>query len=614
MLMEETGGADRAVTADSLLDAAEQAFLRAEFDVVRPLLQRLRTQFGAPDAYPAAVRYNTLLAALAGRAGNWSEAVRRCPESPERAETGVVHSLAVSALRELAHEGRHTDTGVAAIVIVLWAYLLHEEDRGDFRALLTERRGAPVADALWEQSLGQLRGRVADLLHALDARAGRDVLSAWSTAWEAECKDDTVILADVPTDAGPHALISLEEAAWYLVDYRRGADFLAAYGARHPEADGWPAAVPGHDALTVPLARAIANRGRELVLAGEWGEALAELDAAVWLGHTLVAGERAAVREAGKNIGRSRTGHGDSPAVRIAGLEQAHRLLPGDATLAAELTAVLVAEGQRRAFSDPARSRSRFVRALEVTAGDPDARAGLDRHLRADLVKIHDGTYTGGELSVDEVLDLLARQPDCSEAQSWLGDHYRGRAVAAAARGCRDEALSAVRESLRYGAPPRAHGGPGVDGLLSDLLVVAARRSDSGTRAGLERRVELLHTASAVTPRHPDHFGEDLEAALLHLAEHLEATGTPTDVIELFLRDRMPTGISARFDQIVEAAYLNRARSRERAGDPGGALRDHACAKRVGAWLPAQGILFGPGPGPAPRRPRRAPDEQDTLF
>ncbi|MEV7110030.1 hypothetical protein [Streptomyces anulatus] len=612
MLMEETGGADRAITGDSLLGAAEQAFLRAEFDVVQPLLQRLRTEFGAPDTYPAAVRYDTLLAALAGRAGNWPEAVRRCPDDPEGAETGVVHSLAVSALRELAQEGRHTDSGVAAIVIVLWAYLLHEEDPGDFRGLLTERRGAPVPDALWEQGLAQLRRRVADLLHALDARAGRDVLSAWTTAWEAECESGAVFFADVPTDAGPHALVSLERTVGHLVDHGRGTDFLAAYGARHPEADGWPAAVPGHDALTAPLARAIANRGRELVLAGEWSEALAELDAAVWLGHTLVADERAAVREAGKNIGRSRTGHGDSPAVRIAGLEQAHRLLPGDATLAAELTAVLVAEGQRRAFSDPARSRSRFVRALEVTAGDPGARAGLDRHLRADLVKVLDGTYTGGELSVDEVLDLLARQPDCSEAQSWLGDHYRDQAVAAAARGCRDEALSAVRESLRYGEPPWSHGGPGVDGLLSDLLVVAARRSDSGTRADLERRVELLHTASAVTPQHPDLFGEDLETALLDLAEHLETTGTPTDVIELFLRDRMPIGVSARFDQIVEAAYLNRARARERADDPGGALRDHACARRVGAGLPAQGLLFGPGP--APRRPRRAPDEQDTLF
>ncbi|MFD5342181.1 hypothetical protein ACFWJY_00040 [Streptomyces anulatus] len=612
MLMEETGGADRTITADSLLDAAEQAFLRAEFDVVRPLLQRLRTEFGAPDAFPAAVRYDTLLAALAGRAGNWPEAVRRCPDEPARAKTGVVHSLAVSALRELAREGRHTDTGVAAIVVVLWAYLLHEEDRGDFRALLTERRGAPVPDALWEQGLGQLRARVADLLHALDVRAGRDVLSAWSTAWEAECKDDTVIFADVPTDAGPHALISLEEAAWYLVDYRRGAEFLTAYEARHPEADGWPADLPGHDALTAPLARAIANRGREWALAREWSEALADLDTAVSLGHTLVANERAAVREAGKNVGRSRTGLGDSPVVRIAGLEQAHRLLPGDATLAAELTAVLVAEGQRRALSDPARSRSHFVRALEVTVGDPGARAGLDRHLRADLVKVLDGTYTGGELSVDEVLDLLAREPDCAEARSWLGDHYRDRAVAAAARGRRDEALSAVRESLRYGEPPWSHGGPGVDGLLSDLLVVAARRSGSGTRADLERRVELLHTASAFTPWRPDHFGEDLETALLHLAEHLEATGTPTDVIELFLRDRMQTGISARFDQIVEAAYLNRARARERAGDPGGALRDHACAKRVGAGLPAQGLLFGPGP--APRSPRRAPDEQDTLF
>ncbi|MFH9294588.1 hypothetical protein [Streptomyces sp. NPDC017520] len=612
MLMEETGGADRAITADSLLDAAEQAFLRAEFDVVRPLLQRLRTEFGAPDAFPAAVRYDALLGALAGRAGNWPEAVRLCPDEPARAKAGVVHSLAVSALRELAREGRHTDAGVAAIVVVLWAYLLNAEDPGGFRALLTERRGAPVPDALWEQGLGQLRGRVSDLLHALDVRAGRDVLSAWSTAWEAECKDATVIFADVPTDAGPHALISLEEAAWYLVDYHRGADFLAAYGARHPEADGWPAAVPGHDALTAPLARAIANRGRELVLAGEWSEALAELDAAVWLGHTLVADERAAVHEAGKNIGRSRTGHGDSPAVRIAGLEQAHRLLPGDATLAAELTAVLVAEGQRRALSDPARSRSVFARALEVTAGDPDARAGLDRHLRADLVKVLDGTHTGGELSVDEVLDLLAREPGCAEARSWLGDHYRDQAVAAGARGCGDEALSAVRESLRYGEPARSRGGPGVDELLSDLLVVAARRSDSGTRADLERRVELLHTASAVTPQHPDLFGEDLETALLDLAEHLETTGTPTDVIQLFLRDRMPTGVSARFDQIVEAAYRDRARTRERAGDPGGALRDHACAKRVGAGLPAQGFLFGPGP--APLRPRRAPDEQDTLF
>ncbi|MFI5722363.1 hypothetical protein [Streptomyces cyaneofuscatus] len=612
MPMEQTGGADPAITADYLLDAAEQAVLRAEFDVVRPLLQRLRTEFGAPDADPDAERYDTLLGALAARAGNWPEAVRRCPDAPFEAETGVIHSLAVSALRELAREGRHTDAGVAAIVIVLWTYLLDGEDPGDFRTLLTGRRGAPVPDALWEQGLDQLRGRVADLLHALDVRAGRDVLSAWTTSWEAEFEEGAVVFADVPTDAGPHSLISLDAAAWYLVDHRRGADLLAAYEARHPEADGWPAAVHGHAALAAPLARAIADRGRERAQADEWSEALADLDAAVRLGHSLGDEERAAVRRAGKNVGRSRTGHGNSPVVRIAGLELAHALLPRDGTLAAELTAELVAEGERRALSDPARSRSRFVRALEVTTGDPDARAGLDVHLRADLVKVLEGTYVGGELSVDEVLDLLAREPDCTEARLWLGEHYREQAVAAAARGSTDEARSAVRKSLRYDKPSPSHGGPSVSGLLSGLLVDAARRSDSGTRAGLERRVDLLHTAAAVAIRPPEPLGEDLETALLHLAEHLEATGSPADVIELFLRGRMRTGVSARFDQIVEAAYLNRARARRRAGDPGGALRDHACAKRVGAGLPAQGLLFGPGP--APRRPRRTPDEQDPLF
>ncbi|MFJ6482914.1 hypothetical protein ACIQK6_22755 [Streptomyces sp. NPDC091682] len=612
MQADETGEPGRVVTAESLLDAAVQAFLQAEFNIVQPILQRLRHEFGVPDIGPAAVRHDTLLAALAARVGNWPDVLRRCPDFDlVEADTGIVHALAVMALRELAQEGRHTDARTAAVVIVLWAYLLDEEDPDDFRALLTERRGEPVPDAVWEQALAQLRGRVGELLRALDVRAGRDVLSAWSTAWEAECEGGAVFFAGLPTDAGPDALTTLGEAAGYLVRNGRGAELLTAYEARHP--DSMPADLPGHDACAVPLARALAGRGRDLARADKWSEALADLDAAVWLGHTLRNDERAAVLQAGKNVGRSRTGRDYSPRVRIAGLERAHSLLPQDTSLADELTAELVAEGKRVERSDPRESRSRFARALAVTPTHPEARAGLDSHLTADLEKAIKGAHAGDALLVDEVRGLLARDPECMPARLWLENHHAERAVTAAAHGRTDEARGAVREMFRYDGPEGSPSEGLVDDRLVGILVTAARNTRiEDARAGLERRVRLLHTAASVPSRTLSHVREDLNEALLHLAEHLEDAASPSDVIELFLRDLMRTGASARFDQIVEAAYRNRARARETAGDPGGALRDRTCAERVGAGLPAQGHLFGPA---SVRPPRRDADTgQDTLF
>ncbi|MGW6137390.1 hypothetical protein [Streptomyces sp. NPDC055140] len=598
-------------TTESLLAMAEKAFLRAEFDVVRPLLQRLREEFGPPGTDPAAKRHDALLGALAARAGNWPEARRRCPEDLDEVGTGIVHALAVSALHELTREGRHTDSGTASVAIVLWAHLLDEEDPGDFRALLTERRGAPVSDALWEQALARLRGRVADLLHALDVRAERDALSAWHTAWAAERAARSVFLSHTPTDAGPHALVSLREAAWHLVQDGRGSGLLAAYTARHPDPGTWPAELPGHHACAEPLARALAARGMSRVRGGRWSEALVDIGAAVRLGHTLRADERAAVLHAGNNVGRSRTGGDNSPRVRIKGLEQAHALLPQDASLAAELAAELVRRGREFVASDPEESRSHFARALAVTPGNPDARAGLDDHLREDLSRALDGEYAGDALTADEVQGLLARDPDCAEARMWLEDHYADVAVSAATRGHTAEAQRAAHAILMCIDPEDTYDEADVDELLMDLLVTAADDlSPERNRADLERRVALLHTAVTL-PSPTDHHAQgDLESALLDLAEYLDAAEPPSDVIELFLRDLMRTGVNGRFDQIVEAAYLNRARDRERAGDPGGARRDRASAERVGAGLPRQAPLFGS----AARRSRLADTEQDTLF
>ncbi|MEU2073427.1 hypothetical protein [Streptomyces sp. NPDC013489] len=611
MQVDEAGRPGQGITAESLLDTAVQTFLRAEFDVVRPLLHRLRGEFGTPDTEPAALRYDALLGALAARAGNWPEAVRRCPDAEDldMVETGVLHSLAVSALRELARDGRHSDAGTAAVAIVLWAYLLDAEDVGDFRSLLTERRRAPVPDALWEQALGQLRGRVADLLRALDVRAGRDVLSAWHTAWEAQYEFSAVYLPEFRANAGPHDMTSLNEAAWHLADHGRGGDLLAAYTARHPDPGTWAEDVPEHRECAAPVARALAGRGRDRAQGGKWSEALADFGTAVRLGHTLDADEKEAVGRAWRNVGRSWTGRDNSSLVRIDGLEQARVLLPEDASLAAELTAELVRQGRQVAVTDPRESRSRFTRALAVTPGAPDAQEGLDDHLRTDLERALTGTYTRDGISVEEVRDLLARRPDCVPARRWLGRYSEELAVTLAVRGRTDEARSAVREMLQCTDPARPPGQKNDDTLVG-FLVIAARHTDSGDRAGLERRVELLHTAAALPSRLQDRVREDRDEALLHLAEHLEAEASPSDVIELFLQDRIRIGVDGRFDQIVKAAYLNRSRAREQEGDTGGALRDRASAERVGAGLSAQAPLFGP----APRRHRLTDSGQDTLF
>jgi hypothetical protein len=74
--VDDTGGPGPTVMVHDLLDAAEHAFLHAEFDLVRPLLQHVQRAFGTPDAEDAAVRYAVLRAALAARVGNWPEAVR----------------------------------------------------------------------------------------------------------------------------------------------------------------------------------------------------------------------------------------------------------------------------------------------------------------------------------------------------------------------------------------------------------------------------------------------------------------------------------------------------------------------------------------------------------
>ncbi|MGA5872407.1 hypothetical protein [Streptomyces cinereoruber] len=597
MRMDETGGTDREATAESLLTAAEQAFLRAEFDVVRPLLQRLRSEFGEPVTEPADVRYGVLLAAMAARAGNWPAAIRLFPDLPDRAETGVIHFLAVHALRELAQEDRHADAGVAAVAIVLWAYLLDENGPGDFRALLTGQRGEAVPDALWEQAVERLRGRIADLLRTLDARAGRDALDAWHTAWEAECADGVIVFSGIPTDAGPHALISLNDAAWHLVDHGRGTDLLAADASRHPDFSLWPDDTPMRRAYTVPLARALADRGAEHVQGRRWSEALIDFGTAAQYGHTLTRRDKDAVVRAWRNVGRSRNGYGNDLHVRIDGLEQAYVLLPGDTSLATELTTELVRRGRQVTHTDPLESRRRFARALEVTPEDPAARAELD-----DL--------TGDEESfAGAVRGMLAQDPACRPARHWLERHSGERAVTLAVSGRMDEAQAAVREMLHYKDPAQQPPLKNNHTLIA-LLSLAARRTDSDSRAGLERRVELLNTAAAIPSRLQDHVRENLHEALLHLAEHLEAAGAVSDIIDLFLRDLMRTGASTRFDRIVESAYALRAAVRRQAGDLGGARRDLACAEAIGDGLPLQTPLSGT----VSRKPRRDDLRQDTLF
>lgn len=126
----------------------------------------------------------------------------------------------------------------------------------------------------------------------------------------------------------------------------------------------------------------------------------------------------------------------------------------------------------------------------------------------------------------------------------------------------------------------------------------------------MEQRIDLLSTAVGIAGPARDRARVEHEAAVLDLAEHLEATASPSDVIELFLRDRMRTGVSAPFDWTVETAYLRRAKTREEAGDFGGAQHDRTCAERIGAGLPDQGLLFGP----APNGHHHDDSGQESLF
>ena len=167
MRVDDTGEAGRTVTTSGLGSAGQES-LGVESDEVRRLLHRLLSACSTPDAADTAGPYAALRVALDTRIGNWPEAVRRLLG---RVATGVVHDVAVSALRRLAEEGgRHTDSGTAVLAIVLWAHPLDDEDPGDFRTLLTEQRDTSVPDELWEDTRCHLLYRVSDLLRALDAR------------------------------------------------------------------------------------------------------------------------------------------------------------------------------------------------------------------------------------------------------------------------------------------------------------------------------------------------------------------------------------------------------------------------------------------------------------
>ncbi|MFF3495242.1 hypothetical protein ACFYWS_28260 [Streptomyces sp. NPDC002795] len=173
-------------------------------------------------------------------------------------------------------------------------------------------------------------------------------------------------------------------------------------------------------------------------------------------------------------------------------------------------------------------------------------------------------------------------------------------------------ARAAVRRMLQYDGGKGPYGEEFVSSALADLLIGAARPAGAqSTRAEWERRVDLLSAAEGMAGPARSQVRETLVTTVLDLAEHLEATASPSDVIELFLRDLVRTGVSARFDQTVVTAYLRRAAAREEEGDFGGARRDRSCAQRVGAGLPAQGLLFGPVP--RSRRPQHD-SGQGALF
>lgn len=493
-------------TVPALLSAAERACLRADFAGIRPLLRRIEHDFGTPSDPNEATRYAVLRSVLAARVGNWTEVVRWCPDrgSLEGAETGVVHAVALAALRRLCETEGHSESGTTALVIVLWAYLLDEDDPGDFRALLTSRRGTAFADDHWDEARRRLAKRITDLLRALDTRAGRDALAAWETAWAAER------LAPKSAGAGPDSLIPLECAARYLVGHGQGLALLEAYSARHPHPDTWSADSVDNPVCADALARALSQRGQDRAQTGEWGDALADFAAAARLGHPLGPGDQAAVRRAWKNVGRTWNGYGYSTIARIHGLELAYRLLPGDSALAAELTAELVRQGQKVFDSDTEQSRKRFARALSVSPGDKDARAGLDDHLRVALCRIFDGAQPDGKLRVHEVRDLLRRDPECAFARRWLGDHYAEKAVTAGVRGLTVQARSAARKMLHYDG----HAGPSdeefVDEKLVELLLGEAEHAaDKGTRAGARRRVKLLNAAADIADRIRVDVGEE---------------------------------------------------------------------------------------------------------
>ncbi|MFI6579607.1 hypothetical protein [Embleya sp. NPDC050493] len=495
------------VTVPALLCRAERACLRADFADIRPLLRRIEHDFGIPSDSHAATRYAVLRSAVAARVGNWAEAVRWCPDrgSLERAETGVVHTVALAALRRLCETEGRSEPGTAALTIVLWAYLLDDDDPGGFRALLTTRRGTAVADDHWDEARCRLVKRITDLLHALDTRAGRDALAAWETAWAAER------LAPVlASGTGSDSLIPLECAARYLVGHGQGLALLEAYSARHPNPDTWSADSVDDHACADALARALSQRGQDRAQTGEWGDALADFATAARLGHSLGPGDQAAVRRAWKNVGRTLNGYGYSTIVRIHGLETAYPLLPGDSELAAELTAELVRQGQKVFDSDTEQSRKRFARALSVSPGDKEARAGLDDHLRVDLCRTFDGAQPDGKLGVREVRDLLRRDPECAFARRWLGDHYAEKAVTAAVRGLTAQARAAIRKMLHYDDHAGPYDEEFVDEKLVELLLGEAEHAaDKGTRAGAKRRVKLLNAVADVADRLRVDVGEE---------------------------------------------------------------------------------------------------------
>ncbi|MCF2435325.1 hypothetical protein LV779_14580 [Streptomyces thinghirensis] len=194
---------------------------------------------------------------------------------------------------------------------MLWAYLLDEDGTGGFRGLLTARRGTPVPDKDWDEARDHLHGRITDLLHALDVRAGRDaprrLADGLGGGTPCPCRrpcrgragrPDSVAATPPGTSSGPVA----------------GSNSSTPTPRATPTPPPGPRTHPTTGPARGRWPKAVAERGRDRVLAREWSEALADFSTAARLGRGPGAAEIAAILHAAKNVGRGRADAATPPS------------------------------------------------------------------------------------------------------------------------------------------------------------------------------------------------------------------------------------------------------------------------------------------------------------